>query len=62
MPDFAHLPLIHGPDGKKLSQLGADFNPGRNFSDSRGGNFGMSLPSLTTKDDINQKKTPSDVV
>ena len=23
MPDFAHLPLIHGPDGKKLSRLGA---------------------------------------
>lgn len=24
MPDFAHLPLIHGPDGKKLSQLGLE--------------------------------------
>ena len=20
LPDFAHLPLIHGPDGKKLSK------------------------------------------
>lgn len=50
MPDFAHLPLIHGPDGKKLSRLGADFILEETSATQGVAIFGMSLPSLRTKD------------